>query len=110
MKIRRGDEIRQILALFDSAGPGGRLFALDVAAETGFRGRAVYTLLARLELTGWLQSAWDEPERGGSARRRFYFLTGIGQDRVGDFLHPRTPRYSVEEHLKTPLHLLGNSH
>lgn len=97
MAVRRGDEVRGILAVFDREGPGGRLFALDVAARTDLGGRAVYSLLARLERTGWLESDWDQRVEGEHFRRRYYFMTALGQDRVGDYLNPRAPRATEPE-------------
>lgn len=41
----------------------------------------LYPMLARLEGAGWLTSEWEavDPSEAGRPRRRFYYLTGVGQ-------------------------------
>ena len=48
----------------------------------------LYPMLARLEAAGWLVSEWEaiDPSEAGRPRRRFYTLTGLGQNRAGEAL------------------------
>lgn len=95
--------MREILATFDAAGPGGRLFALEIAEATRLGSRVMYSLLARLERTGWLSSGWDDPNEAIGTRRRFYYLTSLGQDRIGYFLNPRVPMPTEPSHQAPPV-------
>lgn len=44
----------------------------------------LYPLLVRLQAAGWLDSKWEDvdPAVVGRPRRRFYWLTGLGQKRA----------------------------
>lgn len=53
----------------------------EVSKATGVGSGTLYPMLARLEASGWLTSAWEviDPREAGRPRRRFYKLTAIGQ-------------------------------
>ena len=54
----------------------------DIARVAGVGSGTLYPLLARLEKAGWLTSEWEtvDPSEVGRPRRRFYKLSGIGQN------------------------------
>ncbi|MGI8333752.1 PadR family transcriptional regulator [Actinomadura scrupuli] len=65
--------------------PARDRYGLDLCAETGLPSGTVYPILARLELLGWVESRWEEPEvhvSGHRPRRRYYTITGDGAVRA----------------------------
>jgi DNA-binding PadR family transcriptional regulator len=54
----------------------------DISRKLGISSGTLYPLLARLENAGWVTSEWErvDPTEAGRPRRRFYTLTGHGQN------------------------------
>jgi DNA-binding PadR family transcriptional regulator len=59
---------------------------------TGLKSGSLYPILERLEHAGWVASRWEEvnEQHEGRPPRRYYQLTGLGQEHaaraVGEFL------------------------
>jgi PadR family transcriptional regulator, regulatory protein PadR len=53
----------------------------EIVRATGVGSGTLYPSLARLERAGWLKGEWEaiDPSAEGRPRRRFYTLTGLGQ-------------------------------
>jgi DNA-binding PadR family transcriptional regulator len=71
----------KVLGLFMKK-PRRELSGADIIRETGVFSGTLYPMLARLEETGWLTSAWEDvdPREAGRPRRRLYRITAIGQN------------------------------
>jgi len=56
----------------------------EMSKTTKVGSGTLYPMLARLEAAGWLTSEWEviDPSEAGRPRRRFYRLTGVGQNRA----------------------------
>jgi PadR family transcriptional regulator PadR len=54
----------------------------EMSKATKVGSGTLYPMLARLEAAGWLSSEWEaiDPSEAGRPRRRFYKLTGVGQN------------------------------
>jgi PadR family transcriptional regulator PadR len=54
----------------------------EMSRATKVGSGTLYPMLARLEGAGWLTSEWEviDPREAGRPRRRFYTLTGVGQN------------------------------
>jgi len=54
----------------------------EMSKATKVGSGTLYPMLARLEAAGWLTSEWEviDPSEAGRPRRRFYRLTGHGQN------------------------------
>jgi PadR family transcriptional regulator PadR len=57
----------------------------EMSKATKVGSGTLYPMLARLEAAGWLSSEWEaiDPREAGRPRRRFYKLTGSGQNCAG---------------------------
>jgi PadR family transcriptional regulator PadR len=53
----------------------------EISKATGVGSGTLYPLVVRLEKAGWLDGKWEDidPKLVGRPRRRFYTLTGLGQ-------------------------------
>lgn len=58
--------------------PSAWHYSLEVGRVAGVAPGTIYPALAKLEMSGWIESRWDA---GGKRdpRRRLYRLTGVGQ-------------------------------
>ena len=76
--------------------PLGKRYGLEISKAAGLPTGSVYPILARLEEEGLLASDWERvnPSAAGRPRRRFYWLTSLGEQRA-------------EEDLRRALALLG---
>jgi DNA-binding PadR family transcriptional regulator len=56
----------------------------EMSKATKVGSGTLYPMLARLEVAGWLTSEWEviDPSEAGRPRRRFYWLTAVGQNRA----------------------------
>jgi PadR family transcriptional regulator, regulatory protein PadR len=56
----------------------------EMSKATRVGSGTLYPMLARLEAAGWLTSEWEQvdPSEAGRPRRRFYKLTGVGQNQA----------------------------
>lgn len=52
-----------------------------IAQRTGLKSGTSYPILARLQRAGWVTSNWEtvDPAEQGRPRRRYYRLTGAGE-------------------------------
>ncbi|MFI6503275.1 PadR family transcriptional regulator [Nonomuraea typhae] len=65
--------------------PATPCYGLRICAETDLPSGTVYPILARLELLGWVESAWEDPgaqASEGRPRRRYYTITPGGVERA----------------------------
>lgn len=65
-------------ALLDD--PGAERYGLEICAATGLPSGTVHPILGRLEVLGWVDSAWEQadPRERGRPRRRYYRLNAYG--------------------------------
>jgi PadR family transcriptional regulator PadR len=70
-----------VLAAFTSFQPDG-LSGAEIAKSTNLKSGTLYPILFRLEKAKLLESRWEaeEPSDLGRPRRRFYRLTGLGEN------------------------------
>jgi DNA-binding MarR family transcriptional regulator len=70
--------------------PGRRdWYGLEVCRQTGLGSSTVTQVMFRLEQWGWVDSEWEDGDvalRGGRPRRRFYWLTGLGEREAAAFV------------------------
>jgi PadR family transcriptional regulator, regulatory protein PadR len=73
----------EVLRVFADA-PLEEHYGLGICEIAGLPGGTIYPILARLELAGWLESAWEDIDesKAGRRRRRFYRLTPNGIERA----------------------------
>ena len=58
----------------------GDHWGFEIIKETGLKSGTLYPILARLETCGWVASGWgDNSTNTSGPRRRYYRLTGIGE-------------------------------
>jgi PadR family transcriptional regulator, regulatory protein PadR len=69
------------------------LWDYPISRLSGIGAGSVYVVLARLELAGWVESAWEEspPAHLKGHRRRFYPLTPRGRYRAERLLRLEMP-------------------
>jgi PadR family transcriptional regulator PadR len=70
--------------------PRQRRSGAEIHLATKVGSGTLYPLLLRLEDAGWLSSEWEdvEPSQEGRPRRRYYLITGVGQQRAREALAP----------------------
>lgn len=63
-------------------------YGLEICAATGLPSGTVHPILARLEVLGWVDSAWEQidPRERGRPRRRYYRLNAHGISMARDGL------------------------
>jgi len=63
------------------ADPERPRYGLDLMGVTGMQAGTMYVILARLTAAGWLDRTWEDVDQSaaGRPRRRFYRLTGDGE-------------------------------
>jgi PadR family transcriptional regulator, regulatory protein PadR len=69
-------------------------YGLDLCRRTALGAGTVYPALARMELWGWVESRWEDPESAqgtGRPHRRFYRLTTEGRRRSAALFRRRFP-------------------
>lgn len=73
----------EVLDIF-FADPEASLYGLDIAERLSILSGTLYPILGRLERNGWLTSELEQvdPSEVGRPRRRFYELTGIGEEQA----------------------------
>lgn len=56
----------------------------EISMATKVGSGTLYPMLIRLEAAGWLKSEWEaiDPSKAGRPRKRFYWLTGLGQKKT----------------------------
>jgi DNA-binding MarR family transcriptional regulator len=71
--------------------PGRRdWYGLEVCRQTGLGSSTVTQVMFRLEECGWVESEWEDGDvalREGRPRRRFYWLTSLGQREAVAFVN-----------------------
>jgi DNA-binding PadR family transcriptional regulator len=80
-KIRMsGPTLRLLKLLLENPREGQS--GAQISKQTGIGSGTLYPLLQRLENASWLKSEWEktDPSEVGRPRRRFYKLTGLGQN------------------------------
>lgn len=92
MPIRRVTEptLHVLSALL--AQPAHQWYGLELCKKTGLPSGTLYPILAKLELEGWLDSRWEEPQRQEEERRprrRYYWLNGTGRIEAGELISGR---------------------
>lgn len=76
--------------------PAREYYGREICAVTGHKSGVVNPILSRMHGSGWLERRWederDEDAHESRARRRFYRLTGPGQEQARQALvTPRRP-------------------
>jgi PadR family transcriptional regulator PadR len=68
--------------------PRTERYGLEICAATGLPSGTVHPILARLEVLGWVDSAWEQtdPREQGRPRRRYYRFNGYGMSMARDAL------------------------
>jgi len=56
-------------------------YGLEIARQAGLASGTIYPILARLEAAGWVSGGWEriDESKEGRRRRRYYQLTGVGE-------------------------------
>jgi PadR family transcriptional regulator, regulatory protein PadR len=64
--------------------PREGLSGAQIARTTQLASGTLYPILMRLEQADWLESQWEtqDPHTLGRPRRRFYWVTGLGENRA----------------------------
>jgi PadR family transcriptional regulator PadR len=64
--------------------PLAKHYGLDVSRRVRLPTGSIYPILARLEQAGWVNSEWEDidPVAEGRRPRRYYRLSGLGQQRA----------------------------
>jgi PadR family transcriptional regulator PadR len=65
----------------------------EIAKVSELASGTLYPILYRLEKAGWLDSRWEagEPTRLGRPRRRYYWITAVGQKQIADVVRDLQP-------------------
>ena len=93
--------LRVLRALLDD--PAGEHYGLEISKESGLPTGSIYPILARMEVSGLVTSAWEDIDEAVAKRRRrrYYRLTSDGlefaRDEVANaarFLAPARRRQS----------------
>src|ERR1700730_18550943 len=73
----------EVLAALMECQPEG-LSGAQISRTTKLASGTLYPILMRLEQAGWLKSQWEtgDPHTLGRPRRRFYQVTGLGENRA----------------------------
>lgn len=60
--------------------PAAERYGLELSAEAGLPSGTLHPILARLEVLGWVDSAWEnvDPQKVGRPRRRHYRISERG--------------------------------
>jgi len=69
-------------------------FGLEVSRQTGLGSGTVTQVMYRLEVWGWVASQWEDRDVAtsqGRPRRRFYRLTGDGNQQAQALVRKRFP-------------------
>jgi PadR family transcriptional regulator PadR len=86
MSLEEPQVTRQTLAVLMALMrcPQEGLSGAQIARTTNLASGTLYPILARLEQAGWLESEWEtgDPRTLGRPRRRFYQVTGLGENRA----------------------------
>ena len=58
----------------------GQHYGLEISKKSGLPTGSVYPIMTRLEIAGWISSAWEDIDESaqGRRRRRYYWLTEEG--------------------------------
>jgi PadR family transcriptional regulator len=77
--------------------PTTERYGLEIVKETGLMSGTVYPILARLEQRGWVESRWEDIDAAVEGRRprRYYRLTGEGQQAAGEILRRTYDRLTL---------------
>jgi PadR family transcriptional regulator PadR len=74
--------LKVLAALMECSQEG--LSGAQIARTTQLASGTLYPILMRLEQAGWLESQWEagDPHTLGRPRRRFYWVTGLGESKA----------------------------
>lgn len=77
--------------------PADAKYGLQLMKETGIQAGSLYPILQRFEDQGWIEADWEDadPSREGRPRRRYYNMTGLGQEAARQELRSALGRLSV---------------
>lgn len=70
--------LRVLRVLLDD--PAGEHYGLEISKESGLPTGSIYPILARMEVSGLVSSAWEDIDEAAAKRRRrrYYRLTSDG--------------------------------
>lgn len=67
--------------------PEGHHWGYDLTKRAGVRSGVLYPTLRRMEVEGWVDDGWEDPEAvSGRPPRRYYQLTGEGRAALGGMI------------------------
>jgi PadR family transcriptional regulator PadR len=78
-RLRLTTSTRLVLDVLMAAGPDDPPWGYRICEQAGLGSGTVYPILERLEKAGWIAGHWETGQPAGRPRRRFYTLTGTGQ-------------------------------
>lgn len=77
-RARRERALRRMASVL-LARPDGEHYGFDTMQAAGISSGAMYPLLTRMVLDGWLEDGWEYPDPQDRPRRRWYRLTELGR-------------------------------
>jgi PadR family transcriptional regulator PadR len=92
--------LRVFQALLDGA--ASPQYGLALIKTTGIKAGAIYPILSRFEHEGWIEGSWETIDESteGRRKRRYYRLTGIGEqaarDALGNARKQLTPSWQLQ--------------
>ncbi len=92
-RLSRTESRVAVLNVFLQQHDTGGVFGLVIMKDTGFGSGTVYPILAKLEQVGWVVSNLEDSDlaaREKRPRRRYYRLTGLGENAAPAYCSPRT--------------------
>ncbi len=90
-RARRERALRRMASVF-LARPDDQHYGFDTTQAAGISSGALYPLLARMEVDGWLESGWQDPAPEGRRPRRWYRLTDLGKLEMAALLEQEVKR------------------
>lgn len=82
--IKTTGPVQQVLRAM-LADPAAPRYGLEISKPADLETGTPYPVMARLEIVGWVESSWEDPELGvreGRPRRRYYQLTRDGAEQA----------------------------
>jgi DNA-binding PadR family transcriptional regulator len=72
-------------------------YGLQLISDCGVKAGSLYPILQRFEDDGWIEGTWEEvdPREEKRPRRRYYRLTGLGQQAAREELRRATSGLTV---------------
>jgi PadR family transcriptional regulator len=91
-RLRLTTSTRLVLDVLMAADPDDLPWGYRICEQAGLGSGTVYPVLERLERAGWIAGRWEIGQPTDRPRRRFYALTGTGQQEYTAALAARRTR------------------